>query len=367
MRKIREEQSKLYTERIDSKAFLIYLLYRVPYILLWAVTGAVIGSGLYLMLTYIQTREPVYISQTNYYIDFADGRLEAKDYYNAYTWNEVLGYDWILGKAMEELGPEYERNSVKEMLSAQMPSDVRYLTINVSGKAQARVNEVSAAIRNAMEGFGNNMDEFDSITMIAQEPAQKEKVTYFTWRAAFLGWIIGFFVSIFIEALKFVIGDSIYTKKELAEIFDVPVLGMCYKTDKIDMAESDWHEKLLRINLEAQTKSLSKLVLADVTDGEYSIKLTQYMKKIKNTETDSDNIEIEVVAFNDITENNFTQMQQTKVILVIPFGVPCRQKAEDVIRELKLWKCDIGGIVLTGVNRRWANCYYAGFSSKKSK
>lgn len=367
MRKSKRGAIQLYTERIDSKAFLIYLIYRVPYILFWAVTGAILGSGLYLMLTFMQTREPQYISETNYYIDFAEGRLEARDYYNAFTWNEVLGYDWILGKAMEELGPKYERDSVKAMLSAQMPSDVRYLTINVSGTDEVMVNEVSTAIRNAMEGFGNDKDEFDSITVVAEKPAQKEKVTYFTWRAAFLGLIIGFLLATFIEALKFVLGDSIYTKKQLADIFDVPVLGMCYRTNESDIAEDDWHENLLKINLESQMESFSKLFLADITQGQTSEKLLEYMKKSVSTVTDAGNIEIKTVAFADITKDSCIQMKQSKVIVVIPFAVPCRQKAEDVIRELKLWECEICGIVLVDVNRHWANCYYDGLGSRKCK
>lgn len=360
----------MYTERIDSKAFLIYLMYKVPYILLWAVTGAIVGSGLYLMLVFVQNREPQYISETNYYIDFAEGRLEARDYYNAYTWNEVLGYDWILGKAMEELGDEYERSNVREMLSAQMPSDVRYLTVNVSGTNEDMVNEVSTAIRKAMEGFGNDKDEFDSITMIAEKPAQKEKVTYFTWRAAFLGLLIGFLLSTFIEALKFVIGDSIYTKNELADIFDIPVLGMCYKADKTDITETDWHENLLKINLETQMESFSRLVFIDVTKAGVAERLIQYIEKLMHSITDStnnDQIELKAMAFLDITKADYIQIKQSGVILAIPFGIPCRQKAEDAIRELKQWNCEICGIVLTDVNRRWAKCYYEGFGSRKYK
>ena len=105
-------------EGIDSKAFLICLLRRIPYMLLIGLTGAIIGSGLYLLIMVISNRTPVYVQETEYYIDFADGRLEAKDYYNDFTWNDVMATDEILGRTMEELGTSYDRNEIKNMITA---------------------------------------------------------------------------------------------------------------------------------------------------------------------------------------------------------------------------------------------------------
>ena len=75
---------------IDSAAMLVTLITKLPVLLALAVAGAILGSGLHLIITFIQTREPVYVSETEYYIDFAEGRYEAKDYYNDFTWNDVL-------------------------------------------------------------------------------------------------------------------------------------------------------------------------------------------------------------------------------------------------------------------------------------
>ena len=60
-------------EGIDSKAFLICFLKRIPYMLLIGLTGAIIGSGLYLLIAAVNNRAPVYYQETEYYIEFAPG------------------------------------------------------------------------------------------------------------------------------------------------------------------------------------------------------------------------------------------------------------------------------------------------------
>ena len=47
-------------EGIDSKALLLCFLKKIKYLLLIGVTGAVLGSGLYLLITAIHNLDPVY-------------------------------------------------------------------------------------------------------------------------------------------------------------------------------------------------------------------------------------------------------------------------------------------------------------------
>ena len=142
-------------EGIDSKAYLLCFLRRIPYMLLIGLTGAIIGSGLYLLIAAINNRTTVYMQETEYYIDFAPGRIDAKDYYNAFTWNDVMGTDLIMDTMMEVLGDTYSRESVKEMITADILSDVRYLTITVQGEDEKKVEDVSSAVQEALTALGS--------------------------------------------------------------------------------------------------------------------------------------------------------------------------------------------------------------------
>ncbi len=73
-----------------------------------------------------------------------------RDYYNAFTWNDVMGTDLIMDTMLEVLGDTYSRESVKEMITADILSDVRYLTITVQGEDEKKVEAVSSAVQEAL-------------------------------------------------------------------------------------------------------------------------------------------------------------------------------------------------------------------------
>lgn len=68
---------------IDSRAMLTVFLARLPRLFLLAVAGAVLGSGLYLLAALDASGNACFVSETEYYIEFEEGRYKARDYYNA--------------------------------------------------------------------------------------------------------------------------------------------------------------------------------------------------------------------------------------------------------------------------------------------
>ena len=64
------KQEQYWQEKVDSKAFLINLLYRLPYMMLIGVAGAVLGSGLNLIMVLMtELKNPEFIAETEYYIE----------------------------------------------------------------------------------------------------------------------------------------------------------------------------------------------------------------------------------------------------------------------------------------------------------
>ena len=131
---------------VDSRAMLTVFLTKLPKLFLVAVAGAVLGSGLYLLIALNASRNACYVSETEYYIEFDEERYKARDYYNAFTWNDAVKGDEILGRAMEFLGAGYDRDQVGTMITAAILSDVRYLTITVRGEDAAEVDAVRDAL-----------------------------------------------------------------------------------------------------------------------------------------------------------------------------------------------------------------------------
>ncbi len=342
----KNNNQKVSQEGIDSKALLVCIIQYIPKLILFAVAGAVLGSGLNLIIVAMtDLRNPKYIAETEYYVDFADGRLEAKDHYNDFTWNDVMATDLILGKAMVDIGSEYDRNQIKDMITADILSDVRYLTITVKGTNKMLVANVSKALQKALENFGTDKDEFDSIYKIEDLGVQKEKIELFVWRAAFLGALIISLIALFLRIFRFSIGDSFYTKSDISRCFGLPVYGQLYNKDnKTDGIQ----EKMLISGLGKVTKNKELVYLLDVT-GEYSEHFLTELKGIDNKKIFSNKLE----SFSE-TNNN----KSKDIIIVVPFGRVCREQINDVIVFVEQQDYKVIGAVLADVDKKWARLYY---------
>lgn len=342
-------------EGIDSKAYLLCFLRRIPYMLLIGLTGAIIGSGLYLLIAAINNRTPVYMQETEYYIDFAPGRIEGKDYYNAFTWNDVMGTDLIMDTMMDVLGDAYSRESVKEMITADILSDVRYLTITVEGIDEKKVEIVSNAAQEALTALGSREDLFDSITLIEDNGVKLAPRPYFTWRAAFLGFLIAVCVEIFRFSIRFGVGDTFYTKKQIRQRLNIPVIGLWYQTDNHHDGEEE-----LQTSLAVQSLMNQDVIFADVINGNYA---EQFYEKYISIFSPQANSSLQIISYPITKQEDYDKLETANVILVIPFGLPCANQAEDIVCELQRRNCHIAGAVLTNCSHRWVKAYYNKFST----
>lgn len=364
---MQERADSYWNEGVDSKAFCINLLYRLPYIVLLGVAGVVLGSGLYLLIAWFDARETVYQAETEYYINFAEGRLEAKDHYNDFTWNDVMATDLILGRSMELLGEEYQRAEVKEMITADILSDVRYLTITVTGDEPKKVEAVSEATKSSLEIFGATKEEFDSIEQIEDNGVVLQEVPYFTWRAAALGFLIAIGISFLWFMVKLIIGDAPYTKTDVMKMFSVLPLGILYSRDS-KMQKESVKDLVCQIEYQLQKKK------AQDTDNKKTdvilLDLLQ-MKGTQGTDICLQNMQQELIEMEEesisfhidyINKNGcYKRCREARaVVIMIPFGQSCRQKIEDALLKLKMQDCLVIGAVLTGADEKWMRLYGLG-------
>lgn len=351
-------ESKYWQEGIDSKALLVCFLRKLPYLLLMGVAGAVLGSGLYLLIAVMTSEGTMYQAETVYYIDFAPGRIDAKDYYNDFTWNTVMETDWILGNTMEILGSAYERNEVDAMITADILSDVRYLTITVKGTDAEFVRLVSEATKESLESFvkrAEKTEEIDSIEQIQNNGVQQIKEPLFTWRAAVLGAVCGILAYAFWIAASFCMGSRYYTKRMISQNLGIPVFGLLYHSK--NEAEGA-QEKALQLALQYRIEKDSdkQLVIADVMDGDYA----QKCKDILDTlyAQDMSGVSICVQGSGILQKTDYDRIRQTDgVILAIPFAKPCREAVIEKMTQLENQDCKVIGAVLMDVDKKWMRLY----------
>lgn len=342
---------------IDSRALFAVFITRLPVLLLWAVAGAVLGSGLHLLTALVRQRDTVYVSETEYYIDFAPGRYEAKDYYNAFTWNDVVATDPILGKAMDFLGSGYDRNQVRDMITADILSDVRYLTITVRGEKPDEVAEIRDALQTALEAYGGMVDEFDAIYKIEDLEIVPEEIPYFAWRAAFLGGVLFLGAGVFGIAFRFGIGSVFYAKDDIAKVLGIPAYGMTFCGAEGKDGAGGLAGKqagMLERNLKMLTDRQEDILLMDASDGRYAEAFLQDMR---------DNTGVDTSCMKRYHMEQ--ELKGAAILVVIPFGKTYREKITDEINFARLHGGRIEGAVLTGADRIWGKVYYASFGKEE--
>lgn len=359
---------------IDSRAMLAVFITRLPRLLILAVAGAVAGSGLNLLVVLIKAQSRCYVSETEYYVEFDKGQDEARHWYNDFTWNDVLATDLILGRAMELLGTGYERGQVKEMLNADILSDVRYLTITVRGQDEIQVEAVKNALGTALEEFGAAKKEFASITKIEDNAITQEALPYFAWRAALLGAVLAAGIGSFVTAFCFCLGSVFYTKGDITARLGLPVCGMTVqegrrkaKVDgtlagrqraKVDGALEARQAQMLAEGLGMLAEKYSRILLMDASGGQEA---AAFLKEISDMGI-RDKEKTKNVCF-EIGNGDGQKMQEAVIVAVIPFGRTYRERIADEIDFARQYGGRVVAAVLTQVDKRWAHLYYA--QSKK--
>lgn len=241
-------------EMVDSKAYAVTFIQKIPYLILCGIIGAIAGTGVYLLIALNMAKNVTYVCEKEYYIEFTEDW--EKDYYNDYTWNDVIMTDNILGVALQGLD-NYDRDVVKEMIEARIYSDVRYLTVKYTGKDKEYIGKLSEAMNQALTDFPERVKELTSITCIedGQVYAQKEKL--FTFRAVLFGLIAGVIIYIFVFTWKFSLLEAFYTRYDIIDFLGLNALAVS------DVKNSDC--SLVDINTsyeELKTYAGKKLVIA---------------------------------------------------------------------------------------------------------
>lgn len=321
-------------EGIDLK--LTVLLYRKK---LWisivcALAGAVAAVGLYFLVHVVYAPAREYEAVSKLYLTFApedDG--DAHQYYNGYTWNDLMGTEPILDKIMEELGEAYpSRDEVRAKIGADILSDIRLLTITVTTNDPAQTEAIIRATENALIRFGEEMVEFDKIEVIEHGQAALVVVENETVRAVVAGLVIGFLLSLLGLAFVCIIDDSIYVPSDFEKRYGYPVLGVSFAgNEALGKAELEEHIRITKEKKE-EIRMVNTAALAE--------------------------------AFSEIGSN---VRKDAGIILEIPYGKGNGKIIERCIAEAAFLGIEIMGAVITEADEGLYRLYFATFDRKKRK
>lgn len=365
-------------QSMDLKRLFLRMQGKIWLLIMLIVLGAVIGGVGYQIAR--ATRMPItYEAVSKLYISFsADENGDVYQYYNGYTWNELLDTDPIMEKIEDNLSDDYTAQEVIEATKAEILSDIRLLTVTVQGADEKTVREIQSAVEAGLVDYSKESEELKRIEVIRSMEPERVYWDDKTVTAGVLSAVVFAIVGIFVLTIFYVMDDAVYVQADIEKRYKTRALGMMMKSQKglqpyarelianITYVLGEQREFVL-IDMDGhadvRTMELEKLLNAGENefiggDGEMG-GLTWTMPKPEGEAERED--AWKAVPFNEsvITAEDCAKIRSLKgAILLLPYGTDVSKKTERVLNLLKNQDCDVIGMIITQADEDFLNSYY---------
>lgn len=374
------EKNEEYLNRgMDLKRLVLYLQKRIWLAVVLTVLGATCGGVIYQVARSVKM--PVeYEAVSKLYISFGhDESGEVYQYYNGYTWNDLLDTDPILDLVMQEL-PGYEREKVMEATTAEILSDIRLLTVRVRGEDEKFVREIRSALESGLREYARDSEELDQIKVIRSGVPERVYWDDRTTSACVAGGVLLGVLSLIVIGFHYVLDESIYVQEDIEKRYHCKALGILTRNQKglqpyarelkanihytlgdkrtfaiLDMAD---HADTRRLEIE---RLLDREGLEAYSSSAYEeVGLNWSVPKEEDESGKSS--EWDVLAFNAnvLSEDECRQIREAGgVMLLLPFGTDTGRKTARILSFLKNQDCRVLGMIIAQADEEFLNRYYA--------
>ena len=376
------EMNEEYLNRgMDLKRLALYLQKKIWLVVMLAILGATCGGIIYQVVR--SMKMPVeYASVSKLYISFGnDENGDVYQYYNGYTWNDLIDTDPILDIVMSSL-PGYDRDQVREATTAEILSDIRLLTITVRGDNEKFVREIRNAMESGLREYARDAEELNQIAVIRSGAPERVYWDERTTEACVTGAVILGILAMLIIGFSYVLDESVYVQEDLEKRYGVKALGILTRNQKGLQPYARELKASLRY-LMADKRSFAVLDMDNHADTR-KLEIERLLNRedpdglIGNNTPDSEgdfswNIqgeesasevkgEWEILSFNEnvLSEEGCKKIREAGgVILLLPFGKDTGRKTSRILTFLKNQDCQVLGMIIAQADEEFLNRYFA--------
>lgn len=374
------EKNEEYLNRgMDLKRLLLYLQRRIWLAVVLAILGATCGGIVYQVAR--SMKMPVeYEAVSKLYISFGhDESGEVYQYYNGYTWNDLLDTDPIMDLVMTGL-PGYEKEQVSEATTAEILSDIRLLTVTVRGENEKFVREIRNAVETGLREYARDDEELEQIKVIRSGVPERVYWDDRTTAACVTGAVILGTLALLGILFGYALDESVYVQEDVEKRYPYKALGILTKNQKglqpyarelkanirymmgegrtfaiVDMAD---HGDTRRLELERILNSEGLEAYAGMAPEEEEFSWNREAKD----KAPEKNSEWDILAFNSsvLGEEECRLIREAGgVILLLPFGTDTGRKSSRILTLLKNQDCKVLGMIITQADEEFLNRYFA--------
>lgn len=220
-------EEKFWQEGMDGKRFALCLFKKAWIILAAALAGAAMAAAVYLFAALVLGGKPEYQVFSQYRIYFDKEKYgEIEDYYNAYTWGEIMKTDQVVDFVMEALPEGIGKEQVKESVSVGQMNDVKIMPLYITTQDAELSTVIAEAYVTGLDKFAKSIEGLSGMQCWTLEPAVQVPRAVKTVNALIFGGILGAVLSFLGLVFFYILDDSIYLEEDFSKRFDIPVIGI---------------------------------------------------------------------------------------------------------------------------------------------
>lgn len=323
-------------EKFDYKRFFLLNIKRIWIVFLGMALGAVIFAGSYYVKRVVLKNPDIYRVDGLYNIEF-DMELynDTIQYYNDYTWNDVIDSDVIGGTVADRLG--INKDIVYSSTFVPTMSDIRIIHVYVDNDDAELAQQIQEEIRKALEEFGTNTPGFISVkNWSISEPIVVEK-DFLIKRVAFIGILLGMVVGALYMKYINAMDDSVYTLKD-AESF-TGIIPAGYDIDS----------------------NISCILKGVVNNNTQAITLYETVADFSVINSILETCGMQELYTGMHDEAFYKKLENTdSVVAVVEYGKNDGMLINSEIEKLKLLGVNIATVIIANADAKFVKAYYRG-------
>lgn len=351
------ENERYMREGLDLKKLFIRFMDRLWVVAAAVLAGAVLGMGSYLLVHLVFAPEQEYQSVSKVYLNFDCEPEHFNELsYNGYTWNDLMITDPILDYTMEGLPVQIDRETVIAATKAEILSDIRLLTVTITTDRPELTAQIMAATQAALINLGNTDELFHSIEIYSTTGPEQIVWDNRTVSAAITGAVTGFFLSVILLLLYFILDDSVYVQADAERKYGLPVIGIFTEGEPATF-QSYSNEFLANYMYLCRGKENIALMSVDCFgDAEKAKQTMEKIISMGRPGEDHTNIPLEMA---EDAPDVYGEIRKTDgVILTVRYGKGNGRVTERALANLGKQDCSVIGILIVEANAWFLKRYY---------
>lgn len=312
---------------MDMKKYMLCLFKKIPFVLVTAVLGAMLGALVYTVVRTVPEAEREYSAFSKIYLDFAaDETGEIYQEYNGYTWNDLMVTDPILDLTMANLSADYAREEVMAATEATILSDLRLLTVTITTHNAERTDAILAATDRALESYGKQAKEFIEVQTIQTTQAKLVVADSRMVQAVLVGLLIGLVLSLIILNLYYVMDDRIRVASDVRKVTNMSFLGY--------------------------------LSAGDIFEKDYKNHMAYLKERLGNIQV------YDAVQEVPLQGEKLEELRRADgVVLTVPYGKMHGTYLSYLLEQLATQECNVCGVAIRDADEKFLRMYYGGIKA----